>query len=238
MNILIITAVQKEKDAILTALKKIPKSFLEKNNYNIDIKTTGLGPVTAAIITANILNSKTYDLVINTGIAGGFDLEIGTIVLAKNIVYADLGVQTLQGFIPLEKLGFKAANIKIKDNLIEKFKQILLTDNMLKNKIQIGTIATVATITGTKNRVLNLKKRLRNLKAEAMEGFGVALAAKIKKIPIIELRSVSNKVGIRDKSKWKIQEALNNLTLTFQNIIQNLEEIKNLRKIREANNGK
>jgi futalosine hydrolase len=44
-----------------------------------------------------------------------------------------------------------------------------------------------------------------------MEGFGVAAAAKEFGLPVLEIRAVSNAVGPRDKSAWRIKEALQSL---------------------------
>jgi futalosine hydrolase len=41
-----------------------------------------------------------------------------------------------------------------------------------------------------------------------MEGFGVAEAAAAHDVPVLELRTVSNEVGPRDRAAWRIPEAL------------------------------
>jgi futalosine hydrolase len=41
-----------------------------------------------------------------------------------------------------------------------------------------------------------------------MEGFGLALAAKRNKIAFLEVRTVSNPVGARDKKLWNFHLAL------------------------------
>jgi len=47
--------------------------------------------------------------------------------------------------------------------------------------------------------------------AEAMEGFGVAVAAQNMGIPFLEIRAVSNPVGPRNRGAWKIEAALERL---------------------------
>lgn len=47
--------------------------------------------------------------------------------------------------------------------------------------------------------------------AEGMEGFGVAAAALDSGVPILEIRAISNAVGPRDRTAWRIQEALDAL---------------------------
>ena len=41
-------------------------------------------------------------------------------------------------------------------------------------------------------------------------------------IPFLQMRSISNKVGERDKNKWKIKEAVENLNIELIKLIQTL----------------
>ena len=44
-----------------------------------------------------------------------------------------------------------------------------------------------------------------------MEGAALHYVCLQEKVPFIQLRAISNYVGERDKSKWKMQEAITNL---------------------------
>ncbi|HNJ95959.1 MAG TPA: futalosine hydrolase, partial [Ferruginibacter sp.] len=46
---------------------------------------------------------------------------------------------------------------------------------------------------------------------ESMEGAALHYVCLQEKVPFIQLRAISNYVGERDKSKWKMQEAITNL---------------------------
>ncbi|WP_218197440.1 hypothetical protein, partial [Pseudomonas sp. 2995-1] len=74
------------------------------------------------------------------------------------------------------------------------------------------------TVTGTSQTANELTQRYPNVRAEAMEGFGVASAAKSCGIPSLEIRSISNLVGPRDREAWRIKEALEKLEVTFSTI--------------------
>jgi futalosine hydrolase len=41
-----------------------------------------------------------------------------------------------------------------------------------------------------------------------MEGHGVATAADLAGIPVLEVRAISNEIGPRNREAWKIKEAL------------------------------
>ncbi|CAM5607565.1 Futalosine hydrolase [Streptomyces violarus] len=73
----------------------------------------GVGPAlaaasTASALTAAVLQGDPYDLVVSAGIGGGFQPEasVGSLVVADEIVAADLGAETDDGFVSVTELGF------------------------------------------------------------------------------------------------------------------------------------
>ncbi len=56
-----------------------------------------------------------------------------------------------------------------------------------------------------------------------MEGFGVAEAAVLHGLPVLEVRAVSNPVGPRDRAAWRIGDALAALSDAFGKIAPVLE---------------
>lgn len=212
-RVLVMTAVQAEKDAVLRGLG---------NSTIFDVQLAGVGPALAAARTAKALALKDYDLVISAGIAGGYvdKAKIGSIVVATEIVAADLGAETLDGFLSLDELGFGSTRIVSDSALANK-----LTEALNKELITtlLGPINTVSTATGTTATALERASRVRNVAAEGMEGFGVATAAIDQGIPILEIRSISNPVGPRDRDAWRIKEALRALEaacITLREVLQ------------------
>ncbi|MEB1807058.1 MAG: futalosine hydrolase [Bacillaceae bacterium] len=197
-KILIITSVQAEKEAILRGLKP---------TNSIDVVVSGVGIAAAAAATAKVLATNTYDLVINAGIAGGFvgQAEVGSIVIANEIVAADFGTETPKGFVSIDELGFGSARIKADKNLVEVVSE---TFRNAGQTVTTGPIITVSTVTGTAESTEEMLRRVPSVKAEAMEGFGVATAAGQFDVPILEIRTISNAVGPRDRDAWRIKEAL------------------------------
>ena len=55
-----------------------------------------------------------------------------------------------------------------------------------------------------------------------MEGYGVAAAAARVGLPVAEVRAVSNLIGPRDRSAWRIGEALAVLTDAAAPIVEGL----------------
>lgn len=198
MRVLVVTAVPAERDAVTRAC---PAGF--------DVLAGGVGPAAAAATTATALALTPYDLVVSAGIGGGFQplAPVGSLVVASRIVAADLGADTPDGYLDVEALGFgRSAHLP---------PQQLGRSVADATGAAYGPVLTVSTVTGTAARAAELAARHPGAAAEAMEGFGVAEAAAQRGVPVLEIRAVSNAVGPRDRSAWRIGDALGALTDAF-----------------------
>jgi len=182
MRLLVVTAVDAERDAI-----DLP-----------DVVAAGIGPAESAAATSAALAGGSYDLVISAGIAGGFaPLRAGDVAVASTIAFADLGTETASGF---EALSPATAQYEVAPQLA-----VELAD---RTGGHLGTIVTVATVTGTAATADDLVGRYPDVVAEAMEGAGVAAAATRHGVAFAEVRAISNAVGPRDRASWRIEDAL------------------------------
>lgn len=198
MRILVMTAVAVERDAVERGLR---------GDSRFTVLLAGVGPIAAAATTAAALATTDYDLVVSMGIAGGFagQAAVGSIAVATECVAADLGAETPEGFLSLDELGFGFTRIDAERSLVEQVTEALRRSDL---PARTGPILTVSTVTGTAATAALLAERIPGAIAEAMEGFGVASAANNRNIPILEIRTISNPVGPRDRSAWRIKEAL------------------------------
>src|SRR5690349_6302949 len=103
MRLLVVTAVEAERAAAVRGLGGADGS--------VTVLAGGVGPAAAAATTANALVRGSYDLVLSAGIGGGFAgrAAVGSLVVADQIVAADLGAESGDGFLPLDELGFGPA---------------------------------------------------------------------------------------------------------------------------------
>ena len=207
-RILIMTAVAAEKEAVLRGLQGMP------TNQTIDVLLAGVGPIAAAANTSKVLATSKYRLVISTGIGGGFSgrAEVGTLVVADEIVAADLGVETPEGFSSFEELGFGSTKVQVDPRLVKRVTGAL---REAKLPVSTGPIITVSTATGTAVSAAERVRRVPKVAAEGMEGYGVALAAQIYGVSALEIRAISNLVGPRDRDAWRIKEALDVLEKAY-----------------------
>ncbi|MFD3749078.1 futalosine hydrolase [Streptomyces cyaneofuscatus] len=217
MRVLVVTAVPVERDAVTRAfggtpeVLAVPGAELHRRGA-FDVLAGGAGPAAAAAAAAFALASSTshpYGLVISAGIGGGFApaAPLGSLVVASDIVAADLGAETPDGFLPVTALGFG------RDRFVPP--PALVREVAAATGAAPGPVLTVSTVTGTAARTAALLAAHPGALAEAMEGFGVAEAAERAGVPVLELRAVSNTVGPRDRDAWRIGDALAALTEAF-----------------------
>lgn len=197
-RVLVMTAVSAERDAVLRGLN---------SDTRFDVLVAGVGPAAAAAGTAKVLATAGYGLVVSAGIGGGFPgrAEVGSLVVANEIIAADLGVETPEGFSSLDELGFGSTRVQVDTGLVNRVTGALLA---AKLPVSIGPVLTVSTVTGTAASAAELAARVPGAAVEAMEGYGVAIAAHDSGVPILEIRAISNLVGPRDRTAWRIKEAL------------------------------
>ncbi|MCY9663851.1 futalosine hydrolase [Paenibacillus alginolyticus] len=197
MRVLVMTAVAPERDAVQRGLG---------HDSRFEFALAGVGLAAAAVNGAIELAKAEYDLVIIAGIAGGFvgKAEIGSLVVASEIIGADLGVELLDGFSSLDELGFGSTRVGVAADVAERVTAALLAAGL---QAQMAPVLTVATATGTAATAAALAARVPGAAAEAMEGFGIATAAQQRGVPVLEIRAISNAIGPRDRDAWRIGDA-------------------------------
>ena len=83
---------------------------------------------------------------------------------------------------------------------------------------------TVNEITTRDKRINQLVQKY-NPATETMEGAALHYVCRSMNVPFMQMRAVSNYVGERDKSKWKMKEAIDNLNETLLKYVDKLYKI-------------
>ncbi|MFE4712212.1 futalosine hydrolase [Bacillus sp. FJAT-27264] len=200
-RVLIVTAVAAERDAVLRGLQ---------GSSRFHVVAAGAGTAAAAAGTAAALAAGSYGCVINAGIGGGFPgvAPVGSLVIASEMIAADLGAETPEGFRSAAELGFGSVTVPGDSGTVEAVTAALTAAGLA---VSTGPVLTVSTATGTAETAAALAARHPGAAAEAMEGHGVAVAAHALGLPVLELRAISNPVGPRDRAAWAIGEAMDAL---------------------------
>ncbi|GIE89370.1 futalosine hydrolase [Actinoplanes regularis] len=190
--VLVVTAVPAEADALRPLL----------DPALVVVEAVGVGPAAAAAGTARLLARRDHRAVISVGIAGGFPgrADVGGTVLTTRTIAADLGAESPDGFLPIEELGFGGSVLEADPVLIAALRAAL-------PQAVAGDVLTLSTVTGTAETTARLAARFPRAVAEAMEGYGVAIAAAGAAVPFAELRTISNPIGPRDRGAWRLADA-------------------------------
>jgi futalosine hydrolase len=217
---LVVTAVAAERDAIadgvgsphaVTAGPYASARRCETNGADVLVVAGGVGPAAAAAATAHVCATEDVSLVVSMGVAGAFAsarLRHGDIAVATSIVAADLGAMSPERFLDLTALGLDGgATVDCPPALVASARDRLAAAGL---HVAVGAILTLSTMTGTAERAAELMSR-HGAVAEAMEGAGVAHVAALHDLPVLEVRTISNEVGLRDRTSWDLVTALTSL---------------------------
>jgi futalosine hydrolase len=210
LTALAVVATAAERDALL---RRLPSERASLGPYDARragralVVVSGVGPGPAAAATGHalaVLDGVTE--VLSLGICGGFAgaAAIGEVVVATDLVAADVGADSPEGFLGLAELGWAEESLS---SPVERVQEVADRLRAAGLAVVTGPVVTVSTVTGTDARAQELATR-HGAVAEAMEGRGVADAALPHGLPVLEVRAVSNLVGRRDTSAWRIGEAL------------------------------
>lgn len=179
-----------------------------KTNTNTAVLITGVGvPSTVYHLTKKLLQEK-YSMVIQAGIAGSFSKKIktGEVVVIERDAFGDIGAEEDKHFKTVFQLGFGDENeYPFKDGCL-----VNTPETLQKSKLKKVNAVTVNKIGDRKKQAEQLKK-IFNAQIESMEGAAFHFVCLQQHVPFLQIRSISNKVGERDKTKWNIKEAVKNL---------------------------
>ena len=179
-------------------------------NSNIETLISGVGtPFLVYYLTQKLLTEK-YDVVIQAGIAGSFSkkLKIGEVVGVNQDAFADIGAEENKKFKTIFQLGFGDENeFPFNKGWLINNSEILYSSHL--NKVRAVTINT---INDRKKQIKRLRK-IFTPDIESMEGAAFHYVCLQQNVAFIQIRAISNKVGERDKEKWNIKDAIENLNI-------------------------
>lgn len=232
----ILTAVPFESELILKQMKNVRNiktagKIVFKGkllNQNILLMNTGIGKVNAAHSATFTLENYPVKCVINSGIGGAYPnsgLKIGDIAAAAKEIYGDEGVIAPTGWKDLKEIGIPLLQIGMRRyfNEFPLNQAARIPVNSGKGfQIKRGAFVTVSSVTGTHQRAVELENRF-NAICENMEGAAIAHVCAMYKVPLLEIRGISNIAGMRDKRRWNLNLASENCQQAVFEIIPKLK---------------
>ena len=166
----------------------------ERELVGLDGFVCGVGPVEAALATARRLAENAPSGVLHIGIAGTTTLEVLALVIGSSAVYADV---------------IDPASVFPRVELVEPDAALLAAARRALPQAHVLPIATSGKVGGGTT-----------CEVEAMEGFGVLRACVLAGVPALELRAISNAVNEADRSRWRIEGALELLSAAVPRVLE------------------
>jgi futalosine hydrolase len=222
MRLLIVSATPFEIAPLLERLENEPYRRehpygYKKGPHEIHILITGVGIALTTYALTRTLAGRSFDLVINAGIAGSFHrtLPLGAVVQVISEQFGDLGVEEADGsFTDVFSLGLQSPD------------EWPFTRGSLKQPEQ-GILTSLPGVRGlTVHRVHGYPPSIEACRQhwdadiETMEGAAVFMVCLLEKQPFLALRSISNYVEARNREAWEIPLAIDQLNETLLQVLE------------------
>ena len=205
---------------LITAATKFELESEGEIQQYADIEITGVGVPAAIYHLQKRLQQKKYDLVIQAGIAGTFskNFKLGDVVIVKEDAFADIGIKESSEFTSIYNTGLADKNGFPFSN------GWLVNKNSIAGQLHYPLVKAV-TINTVSDSELQKRQLVQYFSPdiETMEGAALHFVCLHENIPFIQLRSISNEVGVRDKNKWKMKEAIANLNEALIKLIKTIK---------------
>ncbi|HQW71307.1 MAG: futalosine hydrolase [Saprospiraceae bacterium] len=203
----------------LTESFETKEGTYHKNGLEVQVLIAGVGMVNMTYSMTGLLTSgQSYDLAINAGLGGAFDLNsnLGDVVNIVKDTFADIGViEQDDNFVSVFDLQFIDAN------------ELPYTNGWIENRdgnsdfLPNRSAVTVNSVSGSGSGIMRLKAAY-SADVESMEGAAFAFVCSKFDQRYLQLRAISNYIEPRNRSNWKVELALDNLNKVLISMIEAL----------------
>ncbi len=184
--------------------------FVADEGPDITLLITGVGMVNTAYYLGRYSHNL-FDHVINMGVCGAFNrsLHIGEVVNVIEDTLSEMGAEDDSNFIKYADMNLGGKNI---------FQSQIANDIALLNTLKKVKGITVNKVHGNTESIKAITS-LFNADVESMEGAAFLRGCSRLSENYFQIRAVSNYVEKRDKSKWNMPLAINNLNDFVVNLV-------------------
>jgi futalosine hydrolase len=205
MKLLIVCATEDEIRPFLAyraahlAPKKVEESIL----------ITGVGMVASTFSLTKKLKNHKYDLVLQVGVGGAFNdsLPPGEVVFIGSDQFGDMGAEDHDKYLDVFELG-----LFLKDEFPFREGKLANPHKPQEYKISLPAASglTINTVSGSE-KTIKMRADKYKCDVESMEGAAFHYVCLRDEVHFAQVRAISNRVTPRDKSQWKMQDAIANL---------------------------
>ena len=214
MNLLLVAATAKEIKPFLNHYRNEKQPNLR---HRVDVLISGIGLTAACYSLLKQFSIKRPDFVIQAGVAGCFDkkISLGSVVAVKQETIADQSVVELKKLktlfdlklVPQNQFPFR------KGWLINPYPVTLKqTELKMVKGISVNQIT-------TDKSIIRFYKKEFHPAIESMEGAALHYVCLMERVPFLQIRSISNYIGERNKKKWDMDDSIKNLNKEIIRII-------------------
>jgi futalosine hydrolase len=198
MKILIVAATPPE----------IAPFIAQNHNPAIEVLITGVGITATTFALTRHLLTHTYDLVLQVGVGGSFDtaIPLGSLLFVTSDRFGDLGAEDHDQYLDIFDLGLLSPHETpyhhgaLHTPILPIHQSITLPT---------ATGITVNTVSGSHKTIATRSRYACTV--ESMEGAALHYVCLQLAVPFAQVRSISNYVTPRDKTLWKMKDAIINL---------------------------
>ena len=218
-------ALLKNNTEIISAKNIVGTDFFMGKMFgkNVVLVRSGIGKVNAAVCTQVLIDMYGVDYIINTGVAGSInkDLGIGDIVISNDLLQHDFDTSATgdkPGVIPrLHESTFKA------DEELVRIAEEVSKEYIQNQNVFVGRIATgdqFIANSSDKERIWNNFKPY----CVEMEGAAIAQTCYLNKIPFVVIRSMSDSAdeGACSNFEEHVEKVANNSSIVVEQMIKEL----------------
>jgi futalosine hydrolase len=192
---------------------------IHHSRHQIDVLIAGVGMVQTAVWCARTLREHTPDLALNLGVCGSFNPEFppGAVVHVVSDRISELGAEDGDAFLDISELGLLGSD------------EPSFPSGRLENQVPPRAVhhlppahgITVNTVHGHEPSIEAAVTRWAP-DVESMEGAAFMYACQVEGVPFAQIRAVSNRVERRNRTGWKMLEAIARLSDEFGRVLERL----------------
>ena len=219
MELLLCAATEREIEPTLEYFNQFPAT-----GVNINVLISGVGLTTAIFRLTQKVSAARPQFILQAGICGALDtsLALNQTIVIKNEMIGDEGVEengTFQSLFDLklrepDEFPWKDKKLSNPGSFLP-FSHLKVVDGISINEIT------------TRHERIELYRGKYGVQVESMEGAALHYLSLAENIPFMQLRSISNYAGERNKNKWSIAGAVAQLNFELQRAIPKLSDLWN-----------
>jgi futalosine hydrolase len=189
------------------------------DDLDIDILITGIGLTATTYSISRQIQIRRPELIIQAGIGGCFDqsIPLGSVMAIKQEAIGDQAVIESGKMKTLFDLGL------VPGNQFPFLKGWLINKSGVLKKTKLKKVKGITTneITTAKQRI-KLYQESFDPAIESLEGAALHYVCLMEKIQFLQIRSVSNYIGERNKKNWNLKDSIVNLNKELTGLLESL----------------